>query len=407
MKHTILTFVFAFYSLIILGQTPVLKTPELQQVIELKDGGLLVIANQIETYDNGFEKMSSTNHPERLDGLTYFLSKSEEVVFGLRTGWGISELYVTAGAIGEDLSPFISAKEKGWGLYAHFVSESHINFLLEPMKSERDGTLALRWVKYDKYLNKTELSFVIPSHNIKGNHSTSHKFICEKNGELVFIQNYVKRKTASTDGAKTILMTISSEGEVHETDISRKLFINPYSQTIRKTGSHGVNFYYMELTNEIAYQIINKDKQSSQFGVMSLEGEIQWERTESFGKKIKKGLVQIFFSELNGKYLVYNVILPNQRFGHLTLVSLEDGSKIKTFDYKQKYTLSGAPPKAYLCCMVNPEAQAAQVIKNIQDKVEKNKQLKNYTMGYLTSVTSEYIWVTQEGLSKLYKFEIE
>lgn len=71
--------------------------------------------------------------------------------------------------------------------------------------------------------------------------------------------------------------------------------------------------------------------------------------------------------------LVYNVILPNQRFGHLTLVSLEDGSKIKTFDYKHKNTLSQAVPKAYLCCQVNPEAQAAQVIKNIENSLEKNK----------------------------------
>ncbi len=414
MRTLLLSLSLALLSTLLIAQKPDIETNGINQLFELKDGGLLVVTNDVERYNKDFEKEFSVTIPDGMGDRKFFLSKSEEFVFGLRDesfgSFPLWRLFLTGAKVGEDFPPFISIAEKGWKLYAHFVSESHMNFLLMPEKSKKDGKVELRWVQYDRNLNKTEKKLILPSYNIKGNTIAKHKFMCENNGALVFVLNYIIKKTASEEGAKTVLLTVSSDGEIVKNDISKSIPICSFSHKMRNVGAYGVDFFYVEATNEIAYQVINEDKRASRFGLLTLEGEIKWERTVTFEKKydirLIVGAVYSFFSVLNNEFLVYNVGNPLTGIATLEVVTLEDGEKITGFEYEHTKIYS-PPSKVYLTCMSNPDGKGAQVIKEIQESVKKTKHLRAFTMGYLTNGTSEYLWVTEKFLSKLYKFDIE
>lgn len=419
MRKLLLTLSILLCSMVFFAQEISTNLWGIKQVYVLEEGGVLVVSNNISKYNSELQKEWSAkngiNSVFNLDAYSkYFLSKSEEVLFGVKwntdiNGLNLYRLYLTGSVLGDDFATPIPIDQKGWDLFEFFVSESHMNFLLKPNKKSKDGKLELLWVQYDKDLNKVEKKIIIPSPVIKGLQYQKYSFICEKNGVLTFVNNYLIKKNAE-EGARTVIVTINPDGMVQENDISEKFPVSAFAQKRSGSTMDVLSYYYLEQTEEIAFQVINEDKSTARLGVMSLDGIVNWERQETFQEKFDArnivGGIQSFLSVLNDEYLLYNIANPIGGTGHLALVQLEDGSTINTFDYEcdNKYR---TPSKSYLSSMVNPNGEGKQVVVDIQNSVKKAKKLRTYTMGYITTADIELLWITEGGETRFYKFNIE
>ena len=416
MKNVMVTLFISLFTVAINAQEPFLETYAAEAVFELEDGRLIVISDDIQGFNKNLELEFTSKGQGTSFNRSYFLSKSEEIIFEIQLNYSgsnaVANFNVTAGRIGEDLAPLVELEGKGREVFKTFVSDSHINFFtkLVKQKTKNGEDIEMKWLQFDADLNRTEKAISIPSYG-KKMHEVNYDFVGENNGTVYFINNYVPEDSEAN--AKTVLMTISPDGTVNENDISNQMAISKKCVDILNQNEGSVAYKYIELTNQIAYQYIAADEVSAKLGLMSVNGEIIWERTEKLPKRYKLSTRRVTSTYtrsslvvVNQSYLLYKIVSVSAGSGHCALVDLEDGDGMNEFDFEIENYLE-IPSGVYLACMLNPDGEGKAVIQSIQESVKKAKKLRNYTMGYKTSSKNEYLWITEDRKSKMYRFELQ